>query len=390
MKTTTHDSNGNAYIARGAYRTADGKAQIDWTLAQDKQGRGAIFSATGHYPRGSGQCIDGIAKAYPDDATVQAMAAVWAKHHLNDMQLGTPAQMALGWGHGFDVALSINQMTEPQKAALTRRNENSKTLLRARDEYAAEIRARMVTHSTERAKFWKAYAGEPLSVHDDNLVRSALEGRKPWNSDTIAIPAAIKQYLADEARKQFPAPALASEIFPDSIGAPCPETGKLFGGEWYFHPIPAEVVEQVKGWQALDNVNGESPYDAQARQFLTRHGLALRVTLSDSKPANFTPAGHHYRVTLWRENGESARLVFDFWGSANDAKEKRDPSAYDVLACLSSDVNTPETLADFIAEFGGDSDSISTRQTFNRANRFAKQLRAFFTAEERGELAEIS
>lgn len=65
------------------------------------------------------------------------------------------------------------------------------------------------------------------------------------------------------------------------------------------------------------------------------------------------------------------------------------PSAYDVLACISSDVNCPNTFEDFCSEYGYESDSIKALQTFRRCSRFAARLRSFFTPSEIEELQEI-
>lgn len=63
--------------------------------------------------------------------------------------------------------------------------------------------------------------------------------------------------------------------------------------------------------------------------------------------------------------------------------------AYDALSCVSGDAYTPDTFADFCAEYGDDEDSIKALQLFRRCNRFAKRLRAFFTEVELADLAEI-
>jgi hypothetical protein len=147
-------------------------------------------------------------------------------------------------------------------------------------------------------------------------------------------------------------------------------------------------------------------YEKQAQDFLQKHRIKFRATLSDSK----TPAwadgdkhGHHYRVTLSKERptyrlyeeiAEQAkpvyRITFDFWGSIADAEVgKTDVGAYDVLACISGDANCPETFADFCGEFGYESDSIKALQTFRRVSSFAKRLQAFFTAQEIEELCQI-
>lgn len=83
-------------------------------------------------------------------------------------------------------------------------------------------------------------------------------------------------------------------------------------------------------------------------------------------------------------------MAFDFWGSIADAEKcETVVSAYDVLACISGDVNCPDTFKDFCAEFGDDEDSIKALQTFRRCSAFAKRLRAFFTDGEIEQLQEI-
>lgn len=146
-------------------------------------------------------------------------------------------------------------------------------------------------------------------------------------------------------------------------------------------------------------------YTEQAEQFLTRNGIKFRATLSDSKPAPFAKDGkwgHHYRVTLSRKISKPRptsdpscfkpdRMVFDFWGSMRDYDHgNKTVTPYDVLACISSDVNCPKTFRDFCAEYGYSDDSLSAMQTFRRCSAFAKRLQAFFTAQELEELSEIN
>lgn len=114
------------------------------------------------------------------------------------------------------------------------------------------------------------------------------------------------------------------------------------------------------------------------------------------------PAPHHFRVTLSRhvkiqtralgerEFEYAGRLTFDFWSSIADAQAGvLTVTPYSVLACISSDAHTPETFADFCAEYGYESDSIKALQTYRRVSAFAKRLRAFFTADELEQLSEI-
>jgi len=148
-------------------------------------------------------------------------------------------------------------------------------------------------------------------------------------------------------------------------------------------------------------------YNKQAQDFLDRFNIGFRATLSDSKPCPWAsdvldrPADpHHYRCILWKHkpvlgpvgplDPKPKRIMFDFWGSIADAERgQTEVTAYDVLACISGDVHTPETFKDFCGEYGYETDSIKALQSFRRCDRFAKRLREFFTAEEIEALGEI-
>jgi hypothetical protein len=146
-------------------------------------------------------------------------------------------------------------------------------------------------------------------------------------------------------------------------------------------------------------MKAQNQYTEQANQFLTRNGIKFRATLSDSKTpawkAGGEKSGHHYRVTLSSNHvtgpNHARRITFDFWGSIADAeKGQTEVSTYDVLACISGDVNCPDTFKDFCAEYGDNEDSIKALQTFRRCNSFSKRLRAFFTQAEIEQLSEIN
>jgi hypothetical protein len=163
-------------------------------------------------------------------------------------------------------------------------------------------------------------------------------------------------------------------------------------------------------------------YDTQSETFLASNGIKFRATLSDTKTPAWADSGkhgHHYRVTLskgkhcsrcgsvWngaaRECGncglfenqdigmiQPSRIAFDFWGSIADAnKGIQTIRPYEVLAAISGDAYTPETFADWCAEYGGSTDSLKALQTYRRCAAFAKRLRAFFTAAELEQLQEI-
>ncbi len=149
-------------------------------------------------------------------------------------------------------------------------------------------------------------------------------------------------------------------------------------------------------------------YTGQAQAFLDNNGLKLRATFKgmdkcpdwvagDNSTSNYPSAcktcgsvhGDRYRVTLWRD-GKPGRVSFDFWGSYRDHQTgNKELTAYDVLACISGDANTPETFEDFCDEYGYDEDSRRAFETFRRCNKLARKLRRLFTVSEIAELSEI-
>ena len=375
--------NMNEITTKGSYRTADGRAQIDWELRSTP--KGPEFSAMGSFSRSCGQCLDGIAEAYPNDEMVKRIHRVWRAHHLNGMQAGTPKQKELGWGHGRDIALDLASMNDVQKAALAARNLRAVSDKRAK--FAEELRAKLGSDQRARKQLWaELFPGQTFTTWADETVREVAL-RQPNRSFAVyrsRLAECLPDYLNHAAELQFPVAPVAAEIFKDSLGAPCPETGKLYGHEWYYHPIPDNVLTEIKSWPTIQQSSG-SLGEFQAKRFLDETGVTMRITLSDSKPAPWETAGHHYRVTLSRKE---QRLAFDYWGSKADAEKKKAPTECDILTCITSDIHTPETLADFCSEFCGDPDSIKTQQAFVRASRFAKNLRAFFSEQEVRDLSE--
>jgi hypothetical protein len=84
-------------------------------------------------------------------------------------------------------------------------------------------------------------------------------------------------------------------------------------------------------------------------------------------------------------------VSFDFWNSYQDQQDgDTEIGAYEVLSCISSDINTPKTLEEFCSEFGYDRDSRRAEATWRRCEKFARRLREFFpVGAEREGLAEI-
>lgn len=136
-------------------------------------------------------------------------------------------------------------------------------------------------------------------------------------------------------------------------------------------------------------------YDKQADRFLKKHGIKFACRPGTGKAPGWVTEdggrgdyGNHYRITLSKP---AARISFDFWGSVADRDAGIETvRPYSVLACVGADANCPATFPEFCREYGYDTDSMSANRTFKRCDRFARRLRAFFTAAELADLSEIN
>jgi hypothetical protein len=142
-------------------------------------------------------------------------------------------------------------------------------------------------------------------------------------------------------------------------------------------------------------MKASNEYTAQALALLAAYGITCDIHRADPHGPGHAPQwaegeehGNQYKITL---SGEGRNPVtFDFWGSINDRKKGEDPTEYDILACVSGDINCPDTFEDFCSEYGYDEDSRKAYATWDRCRNFAEKLQGFFCeGEERDSLAEI-
>lgn len=348
---------------KGSYRTADGRAQIDWELADGENG--PKFSASGEYKSGGGQVLDEIAKAYPRDEMVKRIVKVWRQYHLNDTTAGLPEQEAaikewLAAGNRYDYDKACKMLEE---------------------------RGLLVVPIPEGAK--------ALGDWPDTYLRECYNcNRHVSGGHAASVCSRCKQAT------------LRGE----------PVHVYRYGSRWVYSAIPADVLDEIKSWANVKQPRKPLHEDA-ATAFLSRNGLKLRATHHGDKCPPFCDGscnhGDHYRITIWRAKRreptiasyESSamgqrgvftghvdhprRLSFDFWNSCADMVEGREPTAYNVLACLSSDAYCPDSFEEFCSEYGYDEDSAKARQTWKRCTAFADRINAFFDGSELEELAEI-
>lgn len=157
-------------------------------------------------------------------------------------------------------------------------------------------------------------------------------------------------------------------------------------------------------------------YEKQATDFLEKFGIQYSAKFQDWNPAPWSEDEKRngieqprFQITLSRESRKP--IVFDFWASHASShrvprfewnREYRhgkpianerypiNPTAYDVLACISGDWQaSDQTFEEWASHFGADTDSRKAYATWERCRDFALKLRRFFTAEELEALSEI-
>ncbi|UOF78291.1 restriction alleviation protein lar [Caudoviricetes sp.] len=79
-------------------------AELEWRL---EDGNFAMSGKIWNHVRSDiitgGQCVDTIAKYFPENKKVQQMLAIWERWHLNNMKAGCEHQRTLGWEKdGYD------------------------------------------------------------------------------------------------------------------------------------------------------------------------------------------------------------------------------------------------------------------------------------------------
>jgi hypothetical protein len=177
-----------------------------------------------------GQIREELAEWFPEYAP-------YFKYHLNDMHAGCEHQDALGWGHGYDVALSKNSMTPGQYAALEAKAYAAAEAKREKEVAARE--ARMKTDKRYAFTVLQEAVGHHPTVDEYD---AAFGGGFYVRPLTKRIREQMHDYLVAQVTNDMPTPAVDSVIFKDSIGAPCPECGYSYGSAWLSRPLPPEVL----------------------------------------------------------------------------------------------------------------------------------------------------
>jgi len=158
--------------------------------------------------------------------------------HLNQLRAGCEHQEKLGWGKGFTVALTKHTLTAAQReviqADLDRKYQDKiEKLFKTR--WADILNSDFAAYHAIKAAFNKDH----VTVYDMESLRMAhVVGG--YNRNDISKK--VEAWLKDELRKENPPEVFDHAVYEDSIGAPCPSCGTLYGHQWIKRELPEEIV----------------------------------------------------------------------------------------------------------------------------------------------------
>lgn len=205
--------------------------------------------------RSCGQIRDELERFFPEHSWVY-------KYHLNDMRAGCEHQRELGWGRSFDVAITRQSITPAQRTALWKvyRGEIERKAHEKDSDFCDWV---STLKNPDSAKTFLAHSlGRVPRNSESAILESVAYGI--WKSGLSDFLDPAHQYLRSTfstfvSRKHFEDMAEMlledwvsrkhevwephSQIFTDSIGAPCPECGYRFGTEWKYEQLPDSVLK---------------------------------------------------------------------------------------------------------------------------------------------------
>jgi hypothetical protein len=264
---TTHATSTGRHLRRVRYTGASTRVGRYCTLEVELRADGelSLCGTAGRLVAGAelyesgGQIREELAQWFPE-------VAGWFPWHLNHLNAGCQHQEALGWGHGRDVALDRATMTAAQVATLTARNEA------AADHKREAARKRTLDAWTKERKSFHDFitraTGQAFisttDFDDAEAWRYGLATGHPVRRGALLV-GGVRRALVEQLngeldhlmREAVPGAAVVSEVFRDSLMAPCPECGYAYGSAWLKRELPAAIRAEVEAFIATGALPGK-------------------------------------------------------------------------------------------------------------------------------------
>lgn len=140
----------------------------------------------------------------------------------------------------------------------------------------------------------------------------------------------------------------------------------------------------------------EYNFEKTAKEFLQKANARMKIELTGIAfgfPGDRTDKYPHrqYNVTLYNDTSKK-KYKFPFYGSYSDFLEGKDPTNYDILACLEKD--SCDSIEEFIGEYGyepaDEEEWEMVEETYSDCQRQYESLLDLFGEELMEELREIN
>lgn len=150
-------------------------------------------------------------------------------------------------------------------------------------------------------------------------------------------------------------------------------------------------------------------YDQQAADFCEKYGVVIekkfvRIVKGFPNDENDKYEHEKFSIKVYKKSTPEIYMEFDFFGSYHDYAEyiqsknlgrpRHKLSDYSILACLSGDSYAPDTIEEFIDEYGYEikrgGDLSRVTNIFNAVKKQNDDLRRVFSEEEIEALREIN
>lgn len=354
------------------------EAALTWELRRLDTGK-LEFSASGevwnHIKSDiihGGQCVDELADLFPRDRIAQRIRETWAAYHLNGMNPGTPEQMrAAEEGRARIVA---KMQREPDAHTLFHLDKSPNW-------YA--IAERLGLDKMDGHYGVTCYVLEEAGARDvpvtDELRASALgglpEGATTYRYGSRHLHSELPAHVVDLIRAGFKVPGENGETDPTaSETAPHP-----------FDVLGLDVTSVFIPWSRSRNAKEKAP-SLNWRCTLTHKGVPL-FSFDYSAGSAHCPA--HKNASLKTcgprdfeagvreecERGHAVKRVFSLGSFVHGDAIK--PDRVQVIDCLLRDASACDmSFADWCAECGYDTDSISARRAYDELSEQGHTLRA--------------
>lgn len=178
-----------------------------------------------------GQCVDEVAKLFPNDAKLQRMCKIWERWHLNDMRPGCEHQRELPeFQPRYEPALEISVEFHAYRAleVATDKDETGPEAKLLANLQAFDVRPfHKVLMTQERVDRLYAWLGD-----------WAAQTTKYAKGPNLIIKK-VKIPLHHTYPKDHPLGFLAK---------PCPVCGYKYGTKWLKEELPEDVVKEIESW----------------------------------------------------------------------------------------------------------------------------------------------